>query len=138
MICLSGPNDVFATGLGADALDGFASAGVASAKAVMPKMGEAGNAHGSSDPKNCGDFGVISSDILALLIFESPFLIPFLSKIQSDTRVWLGTANEHVPGSGPLQRLRIINNRSSNQTSHAGMTDSSPARPSHRNVARFG
>src|SRR5580698_157023 len=60
-----------------------------------------------------------------------------LLKIQSDTRVWLGTAYEHVPGSGPLQRLRIINNRSANQTSHAGMADSSPARPSDRNIARF-
>src|ERR1700686_1012798 len=64
-------------------------------------------------------------------------LLPFLSKIQSDTRVWLGTAYEHVPGSGPLQRLRAIHNRSANQTSHAGMTDSSPARPSDRNIARF-
>src|ERR1035438_5196738 len=64
-------------------------------------------------------------------------LLPFLSKIQSDTRVWLGAAYEHVPGSGSLQRLRVINYRSVNQTSHAGMTDSSPARPSDRNVARF-
>src|SRR3984885_3114976 len=64
-------------------------------------------------------------------------LLPFLSKIQSDTRVWLGTAYEHVPGSGPLQRFRVINNRSDNQTSHAGMTDSSSARPSDGNVARF-
>src|SRR5580698_9229148 len=64
-------------------------------------------------------------------------LLPFLSKIQSDTRVWLGTAYQHAPGSGPLQRLRVINNRSANQTSHAGMTDSSPARPSDWNVARF-
>jgi hypothetical protein len=56
-----------------------------------------------------------------------------LSKIQSDTRVWVGAAYEHVPGSGPLQRLRVINNRSANQTSHAGMTDSGPARPSDRN-----
>jgi hypothetical protein len=42
-------------------------------------------------------------------------LLPFLSKIfflkiQRDTRTWLGTAYEHVPGSGPLQRLRVINN----------------------------
>src|SRR2546429_3271182 len=36
-----------------------------------------------------------------------------------------------------LQRLRVINNQSANQTSHAGMTDSSPARQSDRNVARF-
>src|SRR5208283_2957370 len=64
-------------------------------------------------------------------------LLPFLLKLQSDTRAWLGTAYEHVPGSGLLQRLRVINNRSANQTSHAGMTDSSPARPSDRNVARF-
>src|ERR1700686_2910633 len=64
-------------------------------------------------------------------------LLPFLSKIQSDTRVWLGTADEDVPGSGHFQRLRVINNRSANQTSHAGMTDSSPARPSDRNIARF-
>src|SRR5450432_1408069 len=63
--------------------------------------------------------------------------LPFLSKIQSDTRVWLGTAYERVPRSGPLQRLRVVSNRSANQTSHAGMTDSSPARPSDRNVARF-
>src|SRR5271155_3453347 len=63
--------------------------------------------------------------------------LPFLSKIQSGTRVWLGAAYEHVPGSGPLQRLRVINNRSVNQTSHAGMTDSNPARPSDRNIARF-
>src|ERR1700683_4136028 len=58
-------------------------------------------------------------------------------KIKSDTRVWLGTAYEDVPGSGPLQRLRIINYRSVNQPSHAGMTDSNPARPSDRNIARF-
>src|ERR1700687_6143165 len=64
-------------------------------------------------------------------------LLPFLSKIQSDTRVWLGTAYEHVPGSGALQRFGVINNRCAKQTSHAGMTDSSPARPSDRNVARF-
>src|SRR5882762_2012349 len=64
-------------------------------------------------------------------------LLPFLSKIQSDIRVWLGTAYENVPGSGPLQRLRVISNRSANQTRHAGMTDSNPARPSDRNVARF-
>ncbi len=37
-------------------------------------------------------------------------LLPFLSKIQSDTPAWLGAAYEHVPGSGPLQRLRAINN----------------------------
>src|SRR5271155_4639373 len=64
-------------------------------------------------------------------------LLPFLSKIQSDTRIWLGTAYEHVPGSGPFQRLRVINNRSANQASHAGMTDSTSARPSDRDVARF-
>src|SRR5580658_4322550 len=64
-------------------------------------------------------------------------LLPFLLKIQSDTRVWLGTAHEHVPGSGPLQRLRVVSNRSINQTSHAGMTDSNPARPSDWNVARL-
>src|SRR5271169_3064219 len=64
-------------------------------------------------------------------------LLPFLLKIKSDTRVWLGTAYEHVPGSGPLQRLRVISNRSVNQTSHAGMTDSNPARPSNRNITRF-
>ena len=28
--------------------------------------------------------------------------IPFLSKIQSDTRVWLGTAYKHVSRSGKL------------------------------------
>src|SRR5208283_1354265 len=69
-------------------------------------------------------------------------LLPFLSKglplkIQSDTRVGLGTAYEHVAGSGSLQRLRIISNRPINQSSHAGMTDSNPARPSDRNIARF-
>src|SRR5208337_663713 len=64
-------------------------------------------------------------------------LLPFLSHIQSDTRVWLGTAYEHVPRSGPLERLRVVSNRSINQTSHAGMTDTNPARPSDRNVARF-
>jgi hypothetical protein len=37
-------------------------------------------------------------------------LLPFLSKIQSDTRLWLGTTYEHVPGSGLLQRLRNIEN----------------------------
>src|ERR1700722_12002070 len=63
--------------------------------------------------------------------------LPFVLKIQSDTRVWLGAADEHVPGSGHVQRLRIINNRSGNQTGHAGVTNSSPARPSDRNVARF-
>src|SRR5271155_1153059 len=60
-----------------------------------------------------------------------------LSKIQSDSRAWLGTAYEHVPGSGPLQRLRVISDRSVDQTSHAGMTDSNPARPSNRNITRF-
>src|SRR5271156_4033949 len=64
-------------------------------------------------------------------------LLPFLSKIQCDSRVWLGTAYEHVPGDGPLQRLRVINNRSANQTGHAGMTDPSPARPSDRHIACF-
>src|ERR1700676_1646692 len=64
-------------------------------------------------------------------------LLPFLSKIQTDTRLWLRTAYEHVAGSGHLQRLRVVSNRSVNQTSHAGMTDSNPARPSDRNVARF-
>jgi hypothetical protein len=43
-------------------------------------------------------------------------LLPFVLEIQSDVRIWLGTAYEHVPGSGPLQRLRVINNRSGNQT----------------------
>src|SRR5579862_2171695 len=65
-------------------------------------------------------------------------LLPFLSKIQSDTCAGMGTAYENVPGSGPLQRLRVIRNRSGNQTSRAGVTDSSTARPSNRNVARFG
>jgi hypothetical protein len=54
-------------------------------------------------------------------------LLPFLLKVQSDIRVGLGTAYEHVAGSGPFQRLRVIANRSGNQTSHAGVTDSSPA-----------
>src|SRR4051812_28287042 len=63
--------------------------------------------------------------------------LPFLSKIQRDTRAWSGTAYEHVTGSGLLQRLRVIDNRSVNQTSHAGMTHSTPARPSGRDVARF-
>src|SRR5271157_4847332 len=73
--------------------------------------------------------GTISERIIGLLLF--------LSKIQSDTRVRLGTAYEHVPGSGSLQRLRVIDNRSADETRHAGMTDSRPARPSDRNVARF-
>jgi len=60
-----------------------------------------------------------------------------ISKIQSNNRGWLGTAYEHVPGSGPFQRFRVVSNRSANQTSHAGMTDSRPARPSDRNIARF-
>src|SRR5579872_2555742 len=60
-----------------------------------------------------------------------------LSKIQSDSRVWLGTAYEDVPVSGPLERFRVVSNRSANQTSHAGMTDSRPARPPDRNIARF-
>src|SRR5580704_13610450 len=60
-----------------------------------------------------------------------------LSEIESDTRVGLGTAHEDVPGSGPLQGFRVIGNRSVNQASHAGMTDSSPARPPDRNVACF-
>jgi hypothetical protein len=61
-----------------------------------------------------------------------------LSKIQSDTRVWLGTAYEHVPRGGPLQRLRVVRDRSGNQTSHASVADSSPARPADGNIARFG
>src|ERR1700751_5106194 len=52
-----------------------------------------------------------------------------LSKIQSDTRVWLGTAYEHVPRGGPLQRFRVVSDRSGNQTSHARVAGSSPARP---------
>jgi hypothetical protein len=60
-------------------------------------------------------------------------LLPFHSKIQGDTRACLRTATEHVPGSGPLKRLRVIDERSVNQTGHAGMTDSNPARPSERN-----
>src|SRR5580658_4095613 len=78
--------------------------------------------------------GTISERMIGLLPFLSKI---FVLKIKGDTRVWLGTAYEHVPGGGPLQRLRIINNRSGNQTRHAGVTDSSPARPSDRNVARF-
>jgi hypothetical protein len=70
-------------------------------------------------------------------LFKYLLLKIFLSKIQSDTRVWLGTAYKHVPGSGSLQRLRIIRNRSVNQTGHAGMADPNPARPSDRNVACF-
>jgi hypothetical protein len=46
----------------------------------------------------------------AVNLAKEDISIPFLSKIQSDTRVWLRTAYEHVPGSGPLQRLRVINN----------------------------
>ena len=64
-------------------------------------------------------------------------LAPVVSKIQNDIGVWLGTAYEDVPGSGPLQRFGVINNRSANQTRRAGVTDSSPARPSGRTVARF-
>ena len=64
-------------------------------------------------------------------------VLPFPSKVQSDARLWLRTAYEHVPGSRSLQRFRVINNGPSNQTSYAGMTNSSPARPSDRNVARF-
>src|SRR5580698_6817135 len=63
--------------------------------------------------------------------------ILFLLKIQGDTRAWLRTAYEHVPGSGPLQRLRIIYNRTADQTGYAGMTDSRPARKSDGNIARF-
>ena len=58
-------------------------------------------------------------------------------KIEGDARGWLGTAHERVPGSRHLQWLRVISNRSGNQASHAGVTDSSPARPSDRNIARF-
>src|ERR1700684_1519494 len=78
--------------------------------------------------------GSISERMIGLLSFPSKIIF---SKIQSDTRVCLGTAHEHVPECGPLQRLRIINNRSVNQTSYAGMTNANPARPSDRNVARF-
>jgi len=80
--------------------------------------------------------GTISERMIELLLFLSKIFV-LLSKIQSDTRSWLGTAYQHVPGSGPLERFGIISNRSANQTSHAGMTDASPARPSDRNVARF-
>src|SRR5580692_12793837 len=64
-------------------------------------------------------------------------LLPFFSKVQNDTRAWLGTTYEHVSGSGSLQRLRVTNNRSANQTGHAGMANPGSARPSHWNVARF-
>ena len=42
--------------------------------------------------------------------------VPFsvLSKIQSDRRVWLGTAHQQVPRSGLVQRFRVITNRSAN------------------------
>src|SRR5271165_2831421 len=81
--------------------------------------------------------GTISERMIGLLSFlaKSYRISQIFSKIQSDTCVGLGTAYEHVPGSGLLQRLRVINYRSANQASHAGMTDSSPARPSDRNVA---
>ena len=59
------------------------------------------------------------------------------SKIRGDTRACLGSAHEHVPGSAPLQRFRVINNRSANQTSHTGMAHSAPAQPPDRNIARF-
>src|SRR5205814_6517359 len=65
------------------------------------------------------------------------FLRKLPLKIQGDARSWLGTAHERVPGCRHLQRLRVISNRSGNQASHAGVTDSSPARPSDRKVARF-
>src|SRR5580698_9701360 len=66
-----------------------------------------------------------------------PVSLKILSKIQGDTRGWLGTAYEDVPRGGLLQRLRHISNRAANQTSQGGMTDSSPARPSDWNIARL-
>ena len=45
-------------------------------------------------------------------IVRVPFSV--LSKIERDGRAWLGTANQQIPGSGPVQRLRVINNRSAN------------------------
>src|SRR5690348_638550 len=61
----------------------------------------------------------------------------FLSKIKADIGVWLRTAHQHIPGSRPLERFGVITNRSANQTSHAGVAYSGPARPSDWNVARF-
>src|ERR1700733_15771183 len=71
LICLRGPNDVFATGPGAVATDGFASAGVASAKAAMPSWVAAMLM--AAVPKKLRRFWLISSNILALLISVSPF-----------------------------------------------------------------
>src|SRR5579864_7590947 len=64
-------------------------------------------------------------------------LLQFLFKVQNDTRFRLGTAHEQAPRSGPLRRIRVISNRSANQTLYAGMTDSSSARPPDRKVARL-
>jgi hypothetical protein len=69
--------------------------------------------------------GLKNSD--AVNLADAGVSIPFLSKIQGDTSVWLGAAYEHVPGSGPFERFRVIRNRPANQTSHTGMTDPSPA-----------
>src|SRR5271154_2901241 len=87
--------------------------------------------------ENASGHNIRTHDWTPLVSLQDLLLKYLLSKIQSDSRAWLGTAYEHVPGSGPLQRLRVISDRSVDQTRHASMTDSNPARPSDRNVARF-
>jgi hypothetical protein len=52
-----------------------------------------------------------------------PFLSKiFLSKMQSDTRVWLGTAYEPVPGNRPFQRLRVTSEDTKHLDDGIGLT----------------
>src|SRR5215470_12987136 len=70
---------------------------------------------------------------------ESPMVLPSLLrlKINYDVCVWLRATNKHISRCGLFEWLRMIANRSANQTCHASVADASPARPSHWNVTRF-
>ena len=60
------------------------------------------------------------------------------SKIQLDLALRPGTADQHIAVCGRFERFGIVADRPADQGALAGVTDASPARPLHRNVAGFG
>lgn len=59
------------------------------------------------------------------------------SQINHDIASWLRAADEQVAVSRLFERLRRIRNCSRNQAAFAVVTNSSPARPTHRDVTRL-
>src|SRR5262249_30240005 len=48
-----------------------------------------------------------------------------------------GAANKHISRSGLLERFGLISNRPANETCHARVADTGPARPPDWDVTRF-